>query len=382
MPKYYQHILPGSDDLGKVTTLTCIDDISDDDIILYRFADGTACNKAFIADAGNDNAFNGKYAMVELFNPNAKWTFETHEITLGETKTYTDPNTGQTYDIPAPGIQQNGQYGGSFGAGEGGIKASAKDGQLRTDATPPVYYGKRKVEADDAYILSEHPELSDDYTKIVPEKNSKHIAPASAHTFAKKEEIITTHVEEHSQPIEEIPGDVVSSITESNMYIAAANAGTSIINVDAHSLQFGDPNLYINLDEFKEDINITFNGAKYKFTNKELKELISKKDKVENNTPSDDVKFIKEYLNTEDVLITNMIEKSKKVNSDIGMDLTLAIPPKEVYNTIKNVYPEEMSSNFIKSLAYRISIKCLVDAIADGLSVYYDGSKNSIENND
>lgn len=58
MPRFFQHIERPKEDainkkmksnFGQVTELKYIDDISDPDMIMYYFKDGSCCNREFIA---------------------------------------------------------------------------------------------------------------------------------------------------------------------------------------------------------------------------------------------------------------------------------------------------------------------------------------------
>ena len=76
----------------------------------------------------------------------------------------------------------------------------------------------------------------------------------------------------------------------------------------------------------------------------------------------------------EDILITNMIDKSKKKVYNIGVDIELELPPKEVYKTIKDVYPEGMSEHFVTSISRRMNNNTLKEALAKGLTDYYEST--------
>ena len=67
-----------------------------------------------------------------------------------------------------------------------------------------------------------------------------------------------------------------------------------------------------------------------------------------------------------------MIDKSKKKACKITMGITLELPPKEVYDTIKSVYEEGMTEQFVQSLTARIPQDSLLKSLANGLSSYYD----------
>ena len=57
------------------------------------------------------------------------------------------------------------------------------------------------------------------------------------------------------------------------------------------------------------------------------------------------------------------------------MNLKLELPPKEVYETIKSVYPEGMTDDFVKSLTERIPTSSLKESLSAGLNVYYSGGQ-------
>lgn len=387
MAKFYQHLEQG-EFLGKVTQLDYIDDISDDDLILYRFKDGTACSKDFIAAPDNRDAFNGKFAMVELFSPTAQWVIEQKEISLGDkNRTYTDKD-GNTWEIPVPGVQINGEYGGGIGE----VNATAKDGSIRITATPPSVYGKKQVESDDNYILSAHPELISKLDIINPSNKPKvqtnikteKIEETSMIDEIKTEETIETS-EENTQPSEiEYKNDNVG-LTASE-YLTTSDISNTFI--------MSKQNVTIDYNVAKNSINnITFidnTGTKYTYDLDTLFHIINQYEDGKNvavikeeekpvyttsEARAKDIYTIESYLQEEDVLITKLIEKSKKIPSEIGMEISLSLPPKEVYNTVKTVYPENMNEDFIKSLAYRIPIQALISSIASGLFTYYDGEK-------
>lgn len=362
MATYFQHLEPG-DNLGKVTQLKYIDDISDD-FIFYHFEDGTICNKDFIASPDNVDAFNGKFVMAELYSPTAVWTFDKKTIVIDEKKTWTNPETGETFDIAPPGVQQNGQYGGTFGD----AKATAKDGQTRISATAPVFHGNKDRREDlSKYTLSVNP----DADKDLADNTINTVNPVSEDKTEEK-------IPEYTQGYIEIKRDSIIGVDSSYYFKSSSDLldKLSCKTIDINT----DPNIIINTDQFNDnsDIKIIIDDTEYTYNKEEFVELFtsSKHDIIEEKP--DSIKFIQEYLDSEDVLITNMIEKSKKVSSDIGMDITVTLPPKEVYNTIKNVYSEEMSDNFIKSLAYRIPVRCLIESIANGLSVFYDEEKSKM----
>ena len=94
--------------LGKITRLKYIDDISDDELIFYVFEDKSKCSEEYIAEINSLDAFNGNYVMVELTDPLNAWTFEVKEFDLNKSKKAIGQD-GIEYEIPSPGIGQNGE---------------------------------------------------------------------------------------------------------------------------------------------------------------------------------------------------------------------------------------------------------------------------------
>ena len=74
-----------------------------------------------------------------------------------------------------------------------------------------------------------------------------------------------------------------------------------------------------------------------------------------------------------------MIDKSKKKVYTIGVDIELELPPKEVYKTIKDVYPDGMAQHFVTSIARRMNSCTLKESLATGLTAYYESSGNGEE---
>lgn len=71
-------------------------------------------------------------------------------------------------------------------------------------------------------------------------------------------------------------------------------------------------------------------------------------------------------------LIENMIGMSQKDSCSIEMELTLKLPPIQVYNLINSVYPAGMSDAFVNIIANSMDITQLRESVAAGLKQYYD----------
>ena len=62
--------------------------------------------------------------------------------------------------------------------------------------------------------------------------------------------------------------------------------------------------------------------------------------------------------------------------------VSIPLPPKEVYGTIKDVYEEGMADQFVKSVTARISMDKLLESLADGMKKFYEGQSQSAGNNE
>ena len=80
-----------------------------------------------------------------------------------------------------------------------------------------------------------------------------------------------------------------------------------------------------------------------------------------------------DVIDNEDILIKSMIEKSKTKKAKITMAITLELPPKEVYNTLKNVYEDGLTEQFVSSMTARIPKDTLLQSLNAGLARYYEG---------
>lgn len=362
MAKFYQHMQPG-DTLGKITKLKYIDDISDDELILYVFEDNTKCDESYIAEVNNMDAFNGRYVMTELSTPINKWNFKTVEFDLNETKSV-QGDDGNIYEVPQPGIGRNGEHI-SLGLNEDGTSntRTISNAGKRTDATPPTMVKNVKVEDKENYLLSLHPELLN--------------GPCKETTDIPNNVTIGTTVKKPSQ-ITKNTTDIVTTVVEPTKpeYITSGNIkttspiSTAVIETVRHA------NITINLDDILsnseyESVNVISNGVKTElsinqFAQRLNNEIIEKEDKEISPFEDPDYK--------EDILITNMIDKSKKKIYNIGVDIELELPPKEVYKTIKDVYPDGMSEHFVTSIARRMDNNTLKEALAKGLTDYYEST--------
>lgn len=380
MAKFYQHMQAGPS-LGKVTKLKYIDDISDDELTIYVFEDETKSDEAYIAEINCMDAFNGRYMMVELTDPTNRWIFETKEFNLETTKTVMD-DAGNVYELPEPGIGINGEHISLSLTDDGtAMSRSMATAGKRTDATPPRILKNKKVEPKEDYLLSLHPELLDS-SQII--KNTNESIDIMSHTVPQqqqsKEQIV---IGKRTQPV--VNKQVVKQALQQPQNVMpqiSCPISTNVIETVKHA------SISINLDDIVNSneynsVSIIYHGEKIDLDVQKFVNRLTTENTVENHaecidntpdvTPYDDPDY------KEDILITNMIDKSKKKVYTIGVDIELELPPKEVYKTIKDVYPDGMAQHFVTSIARRMNSCTLKESLATGLTAYYESSGNGEE---
>lgn len=372
MAKFYQHMQPGAD-LGKVTKLKYIDDISDDELTLYVFEDNTKCDQSYIAEINCMEAFNGRYMMTELSGPTNKWSFETKEYNLNETTTAVAAD-GNTYEIPAAGIGRNGEHVSLTVTDEGTpIQKSMANSGKRTDAIPPHIVNNRNIEPIENYLLSLHPEL---LTGVKTNNTTTDNVSILSHTVSEQNKQTISSQNNIENINLNMPAYTKENITMSKVEAKPIN----VIETIKHESITIDLDSILNSDQYG-DIVCIINGKQETISKDDFVNRIKNYEELSNKikteySPFDDPDF------KEDILVTNMIDKSKKKVYTIGIDVEMELPPKEVYNTIKNVYPDGMSQNFVTSIARRMNNKSLKEALAQGLTNYYEDSiKNNSDNN-
>lgn len=349
---------PG-DSLGKITKLRYIDDINDDELILYVFEDGTKCDEQYIAEINNTQAF-GKFVMAELTNPLNKWEFKVNEFNLSKPKFVTGDD-GQRYEVPDPGISIT-RDNNNYVEGSHTFVSTSEDGIMkpqtmpfdgkRIEAIPPRNVKNKNVEPKENYLLSLHPELLNGPIN----EDNQISAELLSHSVQKQEQI---------QP---------KILNKSNIMSSKSPITTNVIETVKHA------SIVIDLDELTkskeyDSVKLIINGEDQEFTIDEFIEKLKNFNNVSEpaiiSMPIENA-VSQHPTYKEDIFITNMIDKSKKKNCTIGVDFNLDLPPKEVYNMIKTVYSDELASEFVRSLAHRMNIEELKSAVSMGLENYYD----------
>lgn len=356
MAKFYQHMQPG-ETLGKITRLKYIDDISDDELIIYVFEDKSKCSEGYIAEVNSTEAFNGNYVMVELTDPLNCWKFETKEINLNKTRTVVGDD-GLQYELPEPGIGINGEHV-SLGLTQDGNPIASGANMLngkRTDATPPRIIKNKQVEPKENYLLSLHPEL------LYDKSSNESLLSDTLNMKNKSNKVNKNNF------IENTTSNKSTVPVENKIFKKSNPITTNIVETIKHA------SITINLDDIVnnqeyDNIHIILNGKQEDLT---IEEFINKLTYIETPLKEIEETTVIDVHHDEDILITNMIDRSKKKECTIGVDINLELPPKEVYQTIKNVYPDGMAENFVLSIAKRMNINTLKEALAMGLTSYYE----------
>lgn len=365
MAKFYQHMQPG-ENLGKITRLRYIDDINDDELILYVFEDGSKCNEEYIAEINNTDAFN-KFMMVELTDPLNKWTFKESEFKLSQSKFITGDD-GQRYEVPEPGISVTRDNQGNYITGDHAVLTMNEEGQSksktlpydgkRIEATPPRIIKNKSIEPKENYLLSLHPELINGPIKE-DNKISTDLLSHSIQTSHKQHDYANNRPKLNKQQLTTMGTN--SPIT------------TDIIETVKHA------SIVINLDDLSnskeyDSVKFIINGKTEEYPmNKFIKHILTLQEPVTVDNCQEHNNTNKPVYN-EDMFITNMIDKSKKKNCTIGVDFGLELPPKEVYNTIKTIYSDELAHDFVTALANRLNYEQLKKSVGNGLTLYYEGN--------
>ena len=347
MPRFFQHLEPG-DNLGKITKLKYIDDISDDDMILYYFEDGTFCNSEFIAGVEDEgDPIMDKKVMVELAGPQYTWQFIKKEVIPEVTKVVQNDGDGQFYEAVGPDVHLNKANGGMTRSIE-----EVRQNSIRTDVKRPKKPAKFRQEPDDPYLLSEHPDLEN--AKSAPDTSaSTGLIPGVIKKKTKMKPVEDYDFD--AEPVQE-EAPVVQPKKTAQPNKKVLNMDIPKMNVETITVSDGDWSVTISKEEFKKRLMVSSD------------EIERIKKEVVGKSPFD------ERISKEDVLIKNMIDKSKKKSATIRLNVSMELPPKEIYNTIRDVYEEGMADEFVKSVTARISMDNLLESLSSGMKKFYEGS--------
>ena len=318
-----------------MTRLKYIDDLSDPDMTLYYFEDGTYCNSEFIAPYDTQEPLRMKKAMIEVASPNSLWKFKKRVVQFDTEQKPMVGADGQLYYAPQPenittdenGIPINGDH------------AKPGDEVWEVERAPriPANFAQ---EPDDNYLLSIHPELEN--AVVTPH-------PVEKKATLKNNRIPTVRpVQKKVQPTEDFDFDS----EESDSKVVAKNEQQS--------------------DELLEHEKVLL--GKYAQENADLRAENEKlRQQLKDAQTNADIYTIPD----EDPFIRNMVMKSKKKTCKITLSIKFDLPPKEVYDTIKTAYEDGMAENFVSSLTARIPRQSLLDSLNQGLTKFYEGTSSS-----
>lgn len=345
---------------GEVTRLKYIDDISDPDMIMYYFEDGTYCNRDFIATWDEQNPLNSGKAMIEIVNPTSIWKFKKRIVEFDTEDKVATGTDGTVYHAPQPENITTDELGRPIKTDHG------KPGQVFWDVERAPYRPEKFETTDDPFMLSMHPELetggiadeSAGLSAIV--KNKKPAAKTSVQkTVTKKPDAAKKDPDEENFTLDD-DFDFDAAVSGTTVSQATTSVVTLSSNVKSVIIPCGDG--------YDENIEVKDILAAQKEINALKEEVARLKSSL-----AAGVNPRARYMEGEDVLIKNMIEKSKTKSCKISLKISMELPPKELYDTIKLAYPDGMTEQFVSSLTARISMDRLLESLNGGLARYYEG---------
>lgn len=389
MPRYFQHIDSTNDTLFcKVTELAYIDDVSDPDMVLFVFTDGTKCNKALTAVVNTPDAYK-QYAMIEVESPQHIFKFTKRDVDFGEPMIKTKDMNGQDVLVPNPNYYDTaGNYHEPVT-----MDVEAPRRCIKTLGDIEVYYLSRIKEA-----LESGDELADDIDAsklpaFIFKGNNIPVKKTSAsNKVTEVDSTIEGKVEEKIELVVSKP-----ELTPTNSLFINNPRDTSEdyfitngpepcygeinvnpdITVPRFEFKLSDDYIFSitldsNLTGLKEIVLKDKDGNIIKtFTSVDLLRALTASSerygdiKVEGADPASEE------------LIKGMIAMSAKEDSDIEMSLGLQIPPRDLFTVIQKVYTEKHTRLFVNTISNQIPESVLRKSIADGLFEFYTGNNET-----
>lgn len=389
MPRYFQHIDSTNDTLFcKVTELAYIDDVSDPDMVLFVFTDGTKCNKALTAVVNTPDAYK-QYAMIEVESPQHIFKFTKRDVDFGEPMIKTKDMNGQDVLVPNPNYYDTaGNYHEPVT-----MDVEAPRRCIKTLGDIEVYYLSRIKEA-----LESGDELADDIDvsklpAFIFKGNNIPVKKTSASNKVTEVDSTTEgNVEEKIEPVVSKPeltptnSSFINNLRDTSEDYFITNGpepcyGEIKVNPDitVPRFEFKLSDDYIfsitldsNLTGPKEIVLKDKDGNTIKtFTSDDLLRALTASSekygdiKVEGADPASEE------------LIKGMIAMSAKEDSDIEMSLGLQIPPRDLFTVIQKVYTEKHTRLFVNTISNQIPESVLRKSIADGLFEFYTGNNET-----
>ena len=375
--RFFQHLEKGKL-FGKRTKLLYIDDITDDDMVLYYFDDGSKCNQAYVAKTRETDPIHNQRAMIELASAGAMWRFERKEIHPQDSG-YMVGLDGVRYEAPDPTVK----FSGGPGVTETTVKEDAKDG-VRIDIVPPFIPDNYVQPEDDDWLLSLHPELEDIGNEILKNggESNNDFKPT-----ANQQQARPTTLQQNDVPQQSVPAH--NNVEQPKMNSAHKVSNTEASPISTSAIETVR-SVSVNIDvdtitrnpEYKS-VTLVIDGQKVEIPTDEFKKrlsLSSDEHRAAVMSAKNTIQTVSdEIVKTEDPLIKNMVEKCKRKSCKITLGMNLELPPKEVYETIKTMYEDGMGAEFVKSVIARVNQSMLIESLTSGLTAYYEkklGSKN------
>lgn len=333
--RFFQHLNENDPDFQKVTTLEYID--NNGDMNLFYFADGSKCSKDYIAPIGATTV-KGMFEFAEVTSPHNIWKFKkVMPKKEGKPKTAVADN-GKVYEAPSWA-----EYTGVQVSNTPRIDVLSSPTILENFVAPnDADYYYQNIQSGDAFNFNDN------------------------NSTPKEKEVVKTH--ENSQEtnnceiVEHVEDSQVSDILTLSAKKLMEKYNTVRIEVDENTY------CELPIDEFIT--NATTPVEEKIIETEVIKEVIVKKD-------NDNIEI--DIDQSQENLINNMIDMSKKEECSIDMEITLSLPPIDVYKIIKNVYQQGMNKGFVNIIANRMEVKELKTAVAEGLLAYYDDEYNSMD---
>jgi hypothetical protein len=401
MALFYQHVdFTQEETMGKVTKLKYIDDISDDEMILFYFEDGTHCSEDFIAPIESHDPVQEQMAMVKLAGPNHVWVYQAREVNIAEGESVVT-NEGQFEAVNPFAVSM---VGSGANAQINGIKKGGTRYELMKWPRVPK---KLVLEPEDNYRLSLHPELENGGKIQNAAPNETYITETSVQMNESAQQqsgavdsFDAAYIEQQMEPQAVVKTKLVKTGT-TNQPVAQTAVKRTQSPLSAPKqpttptgIQMGGDNMSVFIDADKcaakgDTLGVTVRGhgnnvqmgweefIQRTQTNPEeilaLKAEIAKLTAYIEELSANQVSEEQDVIDNEDILIKSMIEKSKTKKAKITMAITLELPPKEVYNTLKNVYEDGLTEQFVSSMTARIPKDTLLQSLNAGLARYYEG---------
>ena len=400
MALFYQHVdFTQEETMGKVTKLKYIDDVSDDEMVLFYFEDDTHCSEEFIAPIESHDPVREQMAMVKLAGPTHVWVYEAREVNIVEGESVVT-NEGQFEAVNPFAVNM-------VGSGNNAKINGVKKGGTRYELMKwPRVPKKLVLEPEDNYRLSLHPELEYGGKIQNAAPNETFITETSVQMNESVqqqggniESFDAAYIEQQMEPQAVVKTKLVKTgtTTQPVAQTAVKRTQSALAPKQPHTptgIQMAGDNLSLFIDADKcaakgDTLGVTVRGhgnnvqmgweefIQRTQTNPEeilaLKAEIARLNAQIEELTQQTATEEQEVINNEDILIKSMIEKSKTKKAKITMAITLELPPKEVYNTLKNVYEDGLTQQFVSSMTARIPKDTLLQSLNAGLAHYYEG---------